>query len=118
MSKFNSTQIFTLPKSLKIVLTDLCAALYAIGSYFTAYIQSPWGMGQFRPTVVIPALFVSLLGPWIAGIGTAIGTLICDSIKRGTLHIGSLIAVVHGNFIGFSFSVILYIGSLVGRDLF
>ncbi|MCS7369135.1 MAG: ECF transporter S component [archaeon GBS-70-058] len=91
-----------IPYSLKIVLTSLCAALYAIGSYFTAYIQSPWGMGQFRPAVVIPALFATIFGPWVAGVGAAIGTLICDSIKHGTLYLGSLIAAVPGNFIGFS----------------
>ncbi|MEM4483391.1 MAG: ECF transporter S component [Candidatus Methanomethylicia archaeon] len=92
---------FKIPHSLKIVLTSLCAVLYAIGSYFTAYIQSPWGMGQFRPAVVIPALFATLFGPWVAGVGAAIGTLICDSIKHGTLYLGSLIAAVPGNFIGF-----------------
>jgi len=92
---------FKLPRSLEIVLTSLCAALYAIGSYMTAYIQSPWGMGQFRPAVVIPALFATLFGPWVAGVGASIGTLICDSIKHGTLYLGSLIAAVPGNFIGF-----------------
>lgn len=88
-------------KSLKIVATIMCAALYAIGAYTTAYIPSPWGFGQFRPAVVIPAFFAVLFGPLPAGIGAAIGTLIADSVKHGTLHIGSLIAAVPGNFIGF-----------------
>lgn len=90
-----------LPKSLSAVLMALCAALYAVGAYATSYIQSPWGMGQFRPAVVIPAFFATMFGPWIAGIGAALGTLICDSIKHGTLYMGSLIAAVPGNFIGF-----------------
>ncbi|MEM3462875.1 MAG: ECF transporter S component [Candidatus Bathyarchaeia archaeon] len=89
------------PSSLKAVSTALCAALYAIGSYATSYIQSPWGMGQFRPAVVIPALFATIFGPWVGGIGAAIGTLICDSVKHGGLYMGSLLAAVPGNFIGF-----------------
>ncbi|MBS7624872.1 hypothetical protein KEJ29_04760, partial [Candidatus Bathyarchaeota archaeon] len=88
-------------KSLKIVAMIMCAALYAIGAYATAYIPSPWGFGQFRPAVAIPAFFAVLFGPLPAGIGAAIGTLIADSVKHGTLHLGSLIAAVPGNFIGF-----------------
>jgi Na+/proline symporter len=81
-------------RSLMVISTALCAALYAIGAYATAYIQSPWGMGQFRPAVVIPAFFATIFGPWTGGVGAAIGTLICDSAKRSALHVGSLIAAV------------------------
>ncbi|MEM2513301.1 MAG: ECF transporter S component [Candidatus Bathyarchaeia archaeon] len=87
--------------SLNVVSTALCAALYAIGAYTTAYIPSPWGFGQFRPAVVIPSVFAIVFGPWVGGIGAAVGTLICDSVKHGTLHMGSLMAAVPGNFIGF-----------------
>ncbi|MEM2169341.1 MAG: ECF transporter S component [Candidatus Bathyarchaeia archaeon] len=87
--------------SLNVVLTSLCAALYAVGAYTTAYIPSPWGFGQFRPAVIIPSVFAIVFGPWVGGIGAAIGTLICDSIKHGTLYMGSLMAAVPGNFIGF-----------------
>ncbi|MEM3832828.1 MAG: ECF transporter S component [Thermoprotei archaeon] len=87
--------------SLNVVLTGLCAALYAVGAYATAYIPSPWGFGQFRPAVVIPAVFAVVFGPWVGGVGSAIGTLIADSAKHGTLYVGSLIAAVPGNFIGF-----------------
>jgi hypothetical protein len=90
-----------LPNSLMVVSTALCAALYAVGAYATSYIQSPWGMGQFRPAVIIPAFFATIFGPWTAGVGAALGTLICDSVKHGTLHMGSLIAAVPGNFAGF-----------------
>lgn len=67
----------------------------------TAYIPSPLGFGQFRPAVVIPAFFAVIFGPIPAGVGAAIGTLICDSIKHGGLYMGSLIAAVPGNFMGF-----------------
>jgi len=88
-------------KSLIIVATAMCAALYAIGSYMTAYIPSPWGFGQFRPAVVIPAFFAVVFGPLPAGVGAAVGTLIADSVKHGTLYFGSLFAAVPGNFFGF-----------------
>ncbi|MFW6117459.1 MAG: ECF transporter S component [Thermoproteota archaeon] len=87
--------------SVLTVATALCAGLYAVGSYLTAYIPSPWGFGQFRPAVVIPALFATIFGPMPAGIGAALGTLINDSVKHMTLYPGSLIAAVPGNFIGF-----------------
>lgn len=90
-----------MPKSLEVVAISMCAALYAAASYLTAYIPSPLGFGQFRPAVVIPAFFAVVFGPLPAGIGAAIGTLICDSIKHGGLYMGSLIAAVPGNFLGF-----------------
>jgi hypothetical protein len=87
--------------SIAITATALCAGLYAIGSYLTAYIPSPWGFGQFRPAVVIPSLFAVIFGPVPSGVGAALGTLIADSVKHGYIYEGSLIAAVPGNFIGF-----------------
>ncbi len=81
--------------------TTLCAALYAVGCYITSYIVSPWGVGQFRPAVVVPAVFAVIFGPMPAGIGAAIGTLIADSANIGSFNVGSLIAAVPGNFFGF-----------------
>lgn len=89
--------------SISVAATAICAALYAVFSFATAYIESPWGMGQFRPAVVIPAVFAVVFGPLPAGLGAAVGTLICDSIKHGCLYIPSLTAAVPGNFIGFYF---------------
>jgi len=89
------------PLSLLTVAMALCASLYAVGSYATAYIPSPWGFGQFRPAVVIPALFATIFGPMPAAIGAAMGTLIADSVKHGYLYPGSYLAAVPGNFIGF-----------------
>jgi hypothetical protein len=89
------------PISLLTVATIMCAVLYAIGAYSTAYIPSPWGVGQFRPAVVIPAFFAVIFGPIPAAVGAAIGTLIADSVKHGYLYPGSFLAAVPGNFIGF-----------------
>jgi hypothetical protein len=87
--------------SLTAIAVAMCAALYAAGSFATAYIPSPWGFGQFRPAVVIPAFFAVEFGPIPAGVGAALGTLIADSFKHGYLYPGSLIAAVPGNFLGF-----------------
>ncbi len=87
--------------SRSLMATAICAALYAVGCYSTAYIPSPWGFGQFRPAVIIPALFATIFGPLPAAVGAAIGTLIADSVKHGCLYLGSLIAAVPGNFLGF-----------------
>ena len=87
--------------AIEVSAAALCAALYAAGCYLTAYITSPWGFGQFRPAVIIPGVFAIVFGPWPAAIGAAIGTLIADSVKHGTLYIPSLTAAVPGNFVGF-----------------
>ena len=87
--------------SILLTATTMNAVLYAVFSLVTAYIPSPWGGGQFRPAVVIPAFFATIFGPWVGGIGAAIGTLIADSIKHGQLYAGSYLAAVPGNFVGF-----------------
>lgn len=71
------------PASLLVVAMAMCAGLYALGSYLTAYIPSPWGFGQFRPAVVIPSFFAAVFGPLPAAVGAALGTLIVDSWKHG-----------------------------------
>lgn len=98
MSAMNTT---THKGSIVLTATAICAALYAVGCYATAYIPSPWGFGQFRPAVIIPALFGAIFGPIPSAIGAAVGTLIADSVKHGTLYMGSLMAAVPGNFVGF-----------------
>lgn len=68
-------------ESVKLTATVSCAVLYAVGCYITSYIVSPWGVGQFRPAVVIPSLFAVVFGPWPAGVGAALGTFIADSVN-------------------------------------
>jgi MFS family permease len=89
------------PLSLLVAATAMCAGLYAVGSYLTAYIPSPWGVGQFRPAVIIPVFFAVIFGPMTAGVGAAMGTFIADSLKYGYPYPGSYLAAVWGNLIGF-----------------
>jgi uncharacterized membrane protein len=59
------------------------AGLYAIGSYLTAYIPTPW-LVQLRPAVVIPAIFAVCFGPLVGGLGAAIGTFIASVFTYGS----------------------------------
>ncbi len=101
LGKSTSSEKQLHPLSLLIVATAICAGLYAVGSYLTAYIPSPWGVGQFRPAVIIPAFFAVIFGPMTGGVGAAIGTFIADSAKYGYPYPGSFLAAVWGNLIGF-----------------
>jgi len=89
------------PLTLEIAMSATCAVLYAMGSYLTAYLSSPWGSGQFRPAVVIPGVFAALFGPTVGGLGAAVGTLVADSVKYGQIYVRSLVSAVPGNFVGF-----------------
>lgn len=99
--------------SRKVALTAMCAALYAAGIYLLL-IPTPWGVGQLRIAVVIPAFFAFLGGPWVAAIGAAIGTFIGDVIALTPAGLSnpllSLVAGVPANFFGF-----LVFGYLIKR---
>ena len=88
------------PLSLKVVATAVGAALYAMGAMITEYTASPWGVGQFRPAVIIPAFFAIFFGPWVGGVSAALGTNTAAMLTNGNLLL-SLMAGVPGNFIGF-----------------
>src|SRR5208337_3058880 len=59
-----------------------CAALYAVAIAATAFVPTPWGVGQFRPGVVIPAIYAFIGAPIEAGLGAAIGTFIGSFILQ------------------------------------
>lgn len=79
-----------------VALTAMNAALYCAGSLATAYI--PTGVIiQLRPAVLIPALFAALFGPWVGGLGAAMGTFIASIMRYGT-PILTLASGTPGNF--------------------
>ncbi|MEM3041562.1 MAG: ECF transporter S component, partial [Nitrososphaerota archaeon] len=84
---------------------SISAALYAVAIAVTSPIPTPWGVGQFRPGVVFPAIFAIIYGPMIGGIGAAIGTFVGDVVfltPQGlTTPLLSIVAGVPGNFAGF-----------------
>jgi len=88
----------------EITAAALCAALYAVAKAATAFIPTPWGIGQFAPGVVVPAFFTILYGPLVGALGAGIGVFVGDlylSTFGLTNPFLSLIAGVPANFIGF-----------------
>ena len=74
----------------------ICAALYAVVGLWTSFGLSLGGVA-FWPAVVIPCIFAVLFGPWVGGIGAAIGIFIRDVIYHGDPLL-SLCAGVTSNF--------------------
>ena len=89
----------------EITITILSAVLYAIAIVITAPIPTPWGVGHFRPGIVVPAFFAVVYGPFIGGMGAAIGTFlgsfILTAVGTGLGPIASLVSGSPGNFVGF-----------------
>jgi len=72
-------------KTIDIAMIGVSAALYAIVGVLTNMgIVSPVvGVVKFWPAVIVPAIFAVLFGPWVGGIGAAIGIFISDMIHPG-----------------------------------
>ncbi|MCW4020152.1 MAG: ECF transporter S component [Candidatus Bathyarchaeota archaeon] len=90
--------------ALKLSLISISAALYAVAIAVTSPVPTPWGVGHFRPGVVIPAFFAVVFGPIVGGVGAAIGCFLGDfalSFFGLTTPLLSLVAGVPGNFVGF-----------------
>lgn len=100
----NLRQAKTTSRSIKVALTIVSAALYAAAIAATSFIPTPWGVGNFRPGVVVPAFFAVACGPLVGGVGAAIGCFIGDlalSVFGLTTPLLSLVAGVPSNFVGF-----------------
>jgi uncharacterized membrane protein len=93
MKKLGTTEIVTI---------GLCGALYASFGYLTTLgIFAPViGVVRFWPAVIVPAVFATLFGPWVGGLGAAIGIFISDLVIHGNALL-SLAVGVPSNFIGF-----------------
>jgi len=85
-------------------MVGLSAALYAVVGILTSLgIVSPVvGVVRFWPAVIVPAVFAVLFGPWVGGIGAAIGIFISDMVFPGHgIALLSLTVGVPANFLGF-----------------
>jgi hypothetical protein len=95
-----------------IASAAVCAALYAIVNAATSLIHTPWGIGEFRPGVVIPAFFAITAGPIPAAIGAGVGSFIGDMIsvvpQGSSTFLWAIAAGAPGNFIGFLALGIVY----------
>ncbi|MFH0848855.1 MAG: hypothetical protein V1857_05085 [archaeon] len=101
-------------RSLRLTMATLNAALYAtIGLLTYLGVFAPivgvvrfWGLA-----VVIPAVFAALFGPFVGGVGAAIGIFISDMVVHGNVLV-SLVAGVTSNF-----AMFYLIGWISRRDL-
>ena len=93
MKKLDTTEIVTI---------GLCGALYASFGYLTTLgIFAPViGVVRFWPAVVVPAVFATLFGPRVGGLGAAIGIFISDLVIHGNALL-SLTVGVPSNFLSF-----------------
>ncbi|MEM4462547.1 MAG: hypothetical protein QW695_06770, partial [Candidatus Bathyarchaeia archaeon] len=55
----------------RMALIAISASLYAAAIAVTSPIPTPWGIGHFRPGVIVPALFALISTPLVAGMGAA-----------------------------------------------
>jgi hypothetical protein len=89
---------------LDVAAWALSAALYAAFGYiFFAVLPITMpglGLVRFWPQVVIPAVFAVIFGPWVGGLGAAVGIFISDMLIHGN-PILSLMAGVPSNFVMF-----------------
>jgi uncharacterized membrane protein len=83
----------------------ICAALYAIVNIITSVIHTPFGIGEFRPGVVIPAFFALTAGPLPAALGAAVGSFIGDMLSLVPSGSSTVLWAIGGgglgNFFGF-----------------
>ncbi len=83
----------------------ICAALYAMVNIATSFIRTPFGIGEFRPGVVIPAFFAIVAGPVPAALGAGIGSFIGGMLSvvpaGSSTFLWAIAAGAPGNFIGF-----------------
>ncbi len=74
------------------------AALYvAAGILFSSFVPLSFGPVRFWPQAVIPAIFAVVFGPWVGGLGAALGIFANDLVLNGN-PVLSLMAGVTANF--------------------
>jgi hypothetical protein len=92
-------------RSSMVASAAICAALYAIVNIATSFIHTPFGIGEFRPGVVIPAFFALVAGPIPAAIGAATGSFVGDMLSvvpgGSSTFLWAIAAGAPGNFLGF-----------------
>jgi hypothetical protein len=88
-------------KTLSIAAFALNAALYvAAGILFYSALPISFGPVRFWPQAVIPAVFAVVFGPWVGGLGAALGIFVNDLVLNNN-PVLSLMAGVTANFAAF-----------------
>jgi hypothetical protein len=99
-------------RTIDIAMIGVSAALYAVVGIITnmGWVAPVVGVVKFWPAVIVPGLFAVLFGPWVGGIGAAIGIFVSDMVQPG--HGIALLSFTVGctsNFAGF------YLVGLIAR---
>jgi hypothetical protein len=88
-------------KSVDVAGLALNIALYVVVGYiFYSLIPISYGGVRFWPPVIVPAVFAVVFGPFVGGIGAAVGIFLSDAIFGNNLLL-SLLAGVTSNFVAF-----------------
>jgi hypothetical protein len=88
-------------KTLQIAAFALNAALYvAVGILFYSVLPISLGPVRFWPQAIIPAVFAVVFGPWVGGLGAALGIFVNDLVLNNNPLL-SLLAGVTSNFVCF-----------------
>ena len=89
----------------KISVIAVTAVTYAIGKAMTAFVPTPWGIGQLLIGLFLPAFFALTCDTLSAAVGAGLGTFIGDVIfltpLGETTPILSIVAGVPANFVAF-----------------
>jgi len=84
--------------ALQVATAALNAALYAaLGALWTLLPLTMFGV-RFWPQVFVPGAFAVLFGPWVGGVGAAVGVFIADVIYGHHDPLLSLLVGVPSNF--------------------
>jgi uncharacterized membrane protein len=88
-------------KTIDVAAFALNAALYTVlGVLISSVFPISFEGVRFWPQVIIPAAFAVVFGPWVGGLGAALGIFISDVSLNGSPLL-SLMAGVTSNFLGF-----------------
>jgi len=98
--------------ALQVTTASLNAALYAaVGALWTLFPVTLFGV-RFWPQVFVPGAFAVLFGPWVGGVGAAVGIFIADVVYGHHDALLSVLVGVPSNLVGFAI-----IGYFSGRSL-
>lgn len=97
------------PSTLEVATASLNAAVYAaLGALWTLIPVTVFGV-RFWPQVFVPGAFAVLFGPWVGGVGAAVGVFIADVVYGHHDALLSLLVGVPSNFA--CFALIGYLSS-------
>jgi hypothetical protein len=98
--------------ALQVATASLNAALYAaLGALWTLFPVTLFGV-RFWPQVFVPGAFAVLFGPWVGGVGAAVGIFIADVVYGHHDALLSLLVGVPSNLVAFAL-----LGYLSNRSL-